>query len=355
MFLKSKAVWVIASVMLLSVMAIVMFAPSESGSKRTYVDKAANEAIRRAPEATLKQHGFGMPAGPLVEHEAEYEFTPEDVEFVDQVRERFARNMHVKHSQIKLIEQVINYLKAKYPDSWQGMVSAFLAELFPDMAEALVSKYEGLLAYNGWLETNRSDLRSMASADRRSALWAARYAAFGDDANQIWAMDIKNQQVRDALVFVNEAEGLSVNEKLSVYKESIEAAYGEQAEDFILSRQTELTGNFLSVESVQNQLHDMPAADRNAALRDIRLSLGMAPEAVDRWSGLDQKRDQKWQKGQEYMQERDRISREYQGEEREQEMAKLRNSSFEGEADTIKAEEDSGFYRYGNKRRIGRE
>lgn len=287
--------------------------------------------------------------------EASVGFNEEDEAFLEQARQRFADKIHVQHARIKLIEQVIAYLKEKYPEDWQSRVAAYLSALFPDLAESLIAHFEGLMTYNGWLEANRGSLRSMSAADRRAALWAARYASFGDAALEIWAVEIRNQQIRDALGTLDAGDGTSVSDKLNVYVSAINEAWGQQAQDFMQSRQTELTGHFLSVEAVQQQLHEMDAASRNNALREIRQAMGMSPDALDRWSALDQKRDRQWDNGQSYMRERDRVTQQYDGEERDKQMQKLQKEHFGEDAETIRAEEASGFYRYSNQRRYGRE
>ncbi len=287
---------------------------------------------------------------------ARHSYTQADQQLLAELRQRFAPVLQYKHAQIKLIEQLLSYLKEKHPDRWRALAAQFLADLFPELAEALLAKFDGLMAFNGWLETHRDQLRSMSAEERRSALWAARYATFGEDANEIWAIDLKNQQIRDALVSLNESQGLSVNEQLATYLGAIEAAYGDQAQDFLQSRQTELTGHFLSVDAVQDQLHALSNEERAAALSDIRSAMGMSPEAVSRWSALDQQRDESWRQGQSYMQARAQVMQQYEGEDQQRELARLRASSFgQDNAKTIKAEEDSGFYRYANRRRIGRE
>ena len=53
------------------------------------------------------------------------------------------------------------------------------------------------------------------------------------------------------------------------------------------------------------------------------------------------------------MSARDQLSQAYQGEELESQLRKLREKSFKNEAPTIKAEENSGIYRYTRPRLSG--
>lgn len=346
---RARQLVLLLAVVALSAIGLGMLHKQQGGA--TQKDTTQVKSSIRELAATTR-----LPVPDVSEIEkASLELSETDLEFIEKLRVRFAPNIHVKHAQIRLIEQVIAYLKEKYPDNWQQLVAGFLGMLFPESAETLVTRFEALMAYNHWLETHRSDLRAFSVMDRRAALWAARFATFGDDAYEIWAMDLKNQQIRDTLASLENAGGMSINEKASVYIDSIHSAYGEQALDFIQSRQTELTGHFLALDSVQQELHSMDATQRAETLRSVRLSMGMSPEAVERWSALDQRRDKRWQNGQTYMLQRDRIYRKYQGEERDQELAKLRQDTFGEEADAVRAEEESGYYRYAHKRRYGRE
>lgn len=283
-------------------------------------------------------------------------YSEEDQQLITELRGRFAERLQVKHAQIKLIEQLLSYLKEKYPGNWKELAAQFLQDLFPELAEALIAKFEGLMAYSDWLIVHRDELRVMSASERRAALWAARYATFGEDANEIWAIDLKNQQIREALLSLDRLDGLDVDAQLDTYLSAIHAAYGDQADDFMGSRQAELTGQFLAVEAVQAQLHGLSNSERAAALTDIRRAMGMPPEALQRWSSLDAQRDAQWARGQSYMQQHSQIRQTYSGEEEERELARLRRESFGDEqAKTIEAEEQAGFYRYANRRRIGRE
>ena len=113
---------------------------------------------------------------------------------------------------------------------------------------------------------------------------------------------------------------------------------------------------FISLDTVQAELQALPDAQRNALLGELRAQLGMGPEALQRWSSLDQSRDQTWASGQRYMQERARILAERPREQQEAELRELRSRHFsEEDAAIIRDEEAAGFYRYGRSRRIGRE
>ncbi len=151
------------------------------------------------------------------------------------------------------------------------------------------------------------------------------------------------------------AEGVPLSEKFSSYLTAINAAYGEDASAFMQARQTELINGFVAAEGIQRDLHAMPAAERSAALREVRRGLGMDEAALQRWDELDRNRDTAWDSGQRYMAERERIQKEYDGEDEQRELQQLQQQNFGEEAEIIRAEEESGFYRYASQRRYGRE
>lgn len=281
--------------------------------------------------------------------------TKEDEKFISDLREKFSQFVHVKHAQIKLVEQVMAYLMKHYPDDWQDRMYGFLKALFPDLADALYEKFEQLVRFNGWLKDNREILNNLSSASRRQALWDARREAFGPDAEEIFAGAMRNEKLQDALTGLSEAENLRFDEKLSVFLDAVHEIHGDKAEHFIQNRQTELMNRFVSVPTVQADLHAMSAEERGAAMRQMRSAMGLDEPALQRWDALDRERDQAWDKGQRYMAERKRIESEYEGEERDTQMQALQSQEFGEEAEIIRNEEESGFYRYDRNRRYGRE
>ncbi|MGH8530828.1 MAG: hypothetical protein ACRETN_13465 [Nevskiales bacterium] len=279
----------------------------------------------------------------------------QDSEFIAGLREQFKVVIHRKHAQIKAIEQLIAYLMARYPEDWSFRLYAFLQQLFPELADPLYAQFQKLTQYNDWLRENREVLMRMSPQERRAALLAARRAAFGADAAEIWASEQRTARIQGPLAALNAAEGVPLDDKLASYVGAINEAYGDKAGAFVQTRQTELMNRFLAVESVQSDLHALSPAQRNAALRNIRRGMGMDEAALQRWDELDRSRDEAWDSGQRYRVERERIQKEYDGEDEARELQKLQEESFGAEAETVRAEEQSGFYRYSQRRRYGRE
>lgn len=285
----------------------------------------------------------------------EMELSPQDREFVDGLRQKFARAISDRHARIKLIEQVIAYLREHYPEDWQSRVRAVLSELFPELVEQLYADFERLLGFNEWLRSHRETLMGLSPEARRAALWDARRAAFGDAAVEIWRGEVRNQQLIEALAVIDQAQGKGPEQKLAQFLEAVNAAYGPDAPQFIDSTQTELLSRFLSVESVQADLRVMPRPQQHATLRRLRAAVGMDDEALQRWDALDAARDQAWDAGRSYELQRAALAARYEGPELASQLTRLQDQVFGAEAETIRTEEAAGFFRFGSERRIGRE
>ena len=281
--------------------------------------------------------------------------TEREAAFIRDIRQRFSPHMHIQHAQIRFLEQLISYLKAHYPDDWQQRVHTLLQASFPGMSDALMAKYESLQRYNEWLLADRQALQQMSPAERRKILWDKRYAAFGTDAEAIWAAEIRNFKIQEALDNVaSKSEGTLIEQAESIVS-AVRDTYGENSDNFLSSRQTELVNKFLGLPNVQDNLRALPAKDRRQAMRNVRATLGMDAAALDRWEALDSARDNVWSVGSDYMSERERIVTQYEGSAKTRELYALQKQVFGDEAEQIRREEESGFYRFDRERRIGRE
>jgi hypothetical protein len=144
-----------------------------------------------------------------------------------------------------------------------------------------------------------------------------------------------------------------VSDRLAQYKESLLDAHQENADAFLQNHRQEALSRFLALDSVQRELASLPAADRTAALRDVRKGLGLDDAALGRWSSLDQERDRRWDVGRAYMAERAELVKQHAGEALEARLAELRAHYFGAEAETIADEEAAGFFRFDRPRRYG--
>jgi hypothetical protein len=228
--------------------------------------------------------------------------------------------------------------------------------MFPELADELHAQFQKNMAYRQWLMDNRQELNLLSRDDRMDRIWDTRYQIFGEDAYEIWEVELKTEQIYDALQQINGQPDVPFEEKYTTYLGAVRQAYGDASDRFIEKRRQELMDRFLAVETVQDDLYELPLEERNQKLREFRKSMGLDEEALKRWDQLDRERDAEWDKGTKYMTARDEIAAKYEGDEQAQKLQALRDEVFGTDwAEIIKNEEESGFYRFQEKRKLGME
>lgn len=272
---------------------------------------------------------------------------------MDKLRSRFSRSMGDKRIQIAFLDELLKYLKYAYPNDWKLRIYDALKAVFPELADQLFKLYTRLDEYNTWVLENRSSMTGMSNEERHDVLWDKRREIFGPEADEIWASEIQRRKIKDALDTIANSKGIPLSEKISEYQGAIQEAYGSEADNYIKKSRQELMDDFLEVESVQADLHSMSPEERKESLREIRKSMQMDKAALSRWDKLDQVRDSRWEKGQQYMIARERIVKNENASNQAQKLDDLRRQSFGPEADTIRNEEESGFFRFTEKRVYG--
>ncbi|MBF5042054.1 hypothetical protein FGE12_06580 [Aggregicoccus sp. 17bor-14] len=274
--------------------------------------------------------------------------------FIATLRARYGARLSSPLIQLKLIEALVREFRGRGPD-WKAELLRTLQAAFPDSYALLSARLEQWLGYEAWMQANAGDLQALDAEDRRANLWAQREALFGKaDAEEIWAFELRSERVAKALAQIDAAPDARLPDRLQRYRESLKEAYGDAAPAFLERHRQEALDRFLDLGSVQRELSALPAAERSAQLRDIRSGLGMDAQALGRWEQLDGTRDARWSVGERYMAERAALLRDYQGEEQARRLAQLRERLFGQEAQTLASEEASGFLRFEQPRRWGR-
>lgn len=278
----------------------------------------------------------------------------QQADFIAEMRARFGPVLDRGHARVRLIEQAINYLQSRYPDSWQDRVDALLAALFPERAAELQANYASLRQYNDWVRNNRDRVMRLPADQRRAELWQARRTAFGPAADEIWAAELRNQAMADALQTIVSNDAGSLASQASAWAQAVDSAWGDGS-GVRARRQTELVGRFVDNAAVQDRLRKLKPAQRNQTLRDIRQAMGMTDDALNRWAALDTQRDTAWQAGQAYMQQREQVMANAPAGDQARQLDDLRQYYFGDQAAVIAQEEAAGFFRYAGERTIGRE
>jgi len=278
----------------------------------------------------------------------------EGEELISYLRSQFGMKLANPYVQVRMLEKLLRQFRKSHPDTWHAEILAVLRAAFPDRYAELVGTLQHWIDYERWHDENKGKLMELPEAERRKALWDKRNELFGKGAaEQIWQSELKNQTFADALKAID-TPGSSINDKLSMYRESIDDIYQENAEQFLANHRQEVMNRFLDLPTVQQELSAMTPEQRSQSLRQIRQGMGLDAEALARWDTLDQTRDARWDAGARYMKEREALAQKHQGEELERQLQPLREKYFGAEAETVAGEEASGFFRFTRPRVWGR-
>lgn len=272
------------------------------------------------------------------------------------LQERYGKKIENPYIQMKMLEELIRLYQRQYPDRWQEMVLDILRAAFPERYEELALRLQRRLEYEAWMEENRQRLQGLSAEERHAALWEARNRIFGaEDAETIWASELRSQALADALSTIDGQEGASVSDRLTMYKQALKDIHADDFDSHMERNRHAVMNRFLGLASVQQALSSMSPEERARSLRDIRQGMGLDEAALARWDDLDRERDARWDSGRKYMEERSALTKSYAGEELEQELTELRSRYFGVEADVIAQEEASGFFRFDRPRRWGQD
>ncbi len=341
----NKAIWSLVG-LLLAVVAVFSFWPQHTPQQQTTSLNATDPQDTSAAQVSMTEPDD-------VNNRADRQTERfNETAFINDLRQRFTPHLHIKHAQIRSLEQLISYLKAKYPEDWESRVLPMLQTIFPNLANELYERFLSLQRYTAWLQDNREQLKTMSAADRRASLWQAREQAFGEHAQDIWAAELRSQHLADSL---NQLPAdLPAVARAQAFRAAIDAVYGEQAEDILNQRRSELLNHLIQQQPIQKELAALPAEQRLQTLREVRASMGMPDDALQRWQALDQRRDSAWSSGQTYMQARQQLEQQY-PDDAQWRIEQLRQQHFGQMAEQIAQEEQAGFFRYAGPRSYGRE
>ncbi|WP_044889641.1 hypothetical protein [Myxococcus hansupus] len=269
--------------------------------------------------------------------------------------ERYGARLSEPSVQLRMLEQLMRYFQMRSPDGWRELMEDFLWKAFPGKYEVLMALLRNRLDYEKWMEANASYLRGLDEKQRRAALRDARGRLFGPEtARQLWASELRNQAVADTFQALERMQGASLSEKLSTYKQRLDAIYGDAAPAHLARHPQETMNRFLGLPSIQQELTGMAPAERARSLRTVRKEMGLTEEALRRWDTLDRTRDARWEAGTRYMEERAELARTLSGEDLEARLQEVRFRYFGAEADVIAQEEASGLFRFTRPRHWGR-
>lgn len=282
--------------------------------------------------------------------------TSVDPVLVEHLQAEYGAGIEHASVQMRLIEALMRYFRERDPEHWQAALLAAVRAAFPELYDQIAALLDNRLKYEAWMDENRARLDAMDGEARREALRQARESTFGQAvADELWASDIKNRALGDALTAIDDQDGTSVSDKLSMYRQGLAEVYGPDVDAYLEKHRHLAMSRFFDLASVQQELSAMAPEQRHQTMRELRKGMGLDEESLARWDDLDRTRDQRWEGGARYMAERATLAGTYSGDQLEQRVHELRVRYFGGEADTIRNEEQSGFFRFEGERRWGRD
>jgi hypothetical protein len=279
----------------------------------------------------------------------------EEGDLVAMLRQRFGERIHRPYVQMKMLEDLMRHFQARNPRGWKEDLLAALKAAFPERYEELAQRLQQWLDYEQWTRENHARLQGLSPEARRAAVWEERNRLFGHDvAKEIWAAELRNQALAEALQSIDARPQAPLTDRLASYKKSLQETYPENTQAYVAAHRQELMNRFLDLSSVQKDLGTMTPEQRSENLRKIREEMGLDSEALQRWDELDRVRDARWETGSQYMSEREALAQQHSGAELEAKLKELRTRYFGEEADSIASEEESGFFRFAQPRKWGR-
>jgi len=277
---------------------------------------------------------------------------------VKELRELYGDTIAQKSTQAILLK-VKRFLMDLYPEDGDIRFANIIKRAFPDLAEEILRTLLKMEAYNRWVEANKYLLDDMNALERQGALWKQRRARFGDAADDIWteeklAYEQRKQDMRETLSLLDKSYDTTIEEKLDIYKSSLNQAYKDSPEAYVLENKDMLAKVFFGIDAVQDEIKQMTPEERQWEINQIRRELGYTEAQIQSTQAIDERRDKRWENGLAYMKERRAMVGQFDGPELEAQLQKLREKYFKHEAKTIMLEEKDGFYRYERERVYGR-
>jgi len=282
--------------------------------------------------------------------------------FVDRVvadlKKHYSKTIQDKSTQASFLN-LRNFVINIDPKNGRNIFYSIISQAFPDYAQEIMKTLDKLDQYNKWLKENENKLDGMKDSEREAALLAKRTELFGDDAEKIWtgdmlASDARRAKFREQLDVLNTSSDTTIDEKLEMFQGVLEETYKNSPEAFLSDQSVMMSKVFFSIDSVQDELKKMRPEQRQQEINNIRRKMGIPEDQIEELTKRDAYNEKRWQIGLKYMEERDRIEKEYEGPEQEKQLGLLREYYFGDEAKTIELEEKDKFFRYKRSHIYGR-
>ncbi len=254
-----------------------------------------------------------------------------------------------------------DFVLEMFPENGQLLFEKIMLAAFPEVALQILNLVKGLDEYDAWYLVNLLTLNDLHPLQRNGKIRAKRHEIFGDLAQEIWQEELAEDQkrqdtIRQTIKLLDKAQDISLDESLYVLNNTIQEQFADRPEALIIDKGL-VASMYFNLASVQKSLENLPEEDRQTQINQSRRQLGYSEKSIDDLEQQDTQREQRWKNGYQYMQARTSLMNtlpEVEIEaELEGELNALREQYFKHEAPTIKAEEQSQFFRYERPRLYG--
>ncbi|MCP4745751.1 MAG: hypothetical protein GY874_06360 [Desulfobacteraceae bacterium] len=276
-------------------------------------------------------------------------------QLVRKLQELYGKSISTKTGQAAILD-FRKTLMSAFPQDWFTMFHMLLQLAFPEYVNEILETLSLIDKYNEWLTKNQSLLMKMPYAQMKETVRLKRTELFSEDAADIWPVDSKADEIRNALTLLKSSYETTIEEKIDFFSHALEDINnGEYKQEIFFDEKYDYTAAFITMDSVQEDFSQMTHEERAAALRNIRRLMGYSEQYLDNLSERDTYKENRWQNGLKYMKERETILNDNLNDTvRNEYLDKLRKRYFGHERPTIEAEENAGFFRYERRRVYGR-
>jgi len=261
--------------------------------------------------------------------------------------------LNIQASLITVKKYVLKY------DPLEGVerFSRIIHTAFPDYAESILSIIERLEIYNDWMLENQTMLIELTSTVQQGMVWEKRRELFGDDAEIIWSEELaelsqKQTKMHDIFSQLDQSTGMTIDETLYQLRTAISENHDGSIQA-LSSNGGKVAHAFFNLESVQKTLKSLPPEERQFEINKVRKELGYTEEQISKQQKKDEKRNERWDNGLNYMSARTTLIETTSEADLPEALLVLREKYFQQDAITIQKEEESDFWRFKRPRKYG--
>lgn len=277
------------------------------------------------------------------------------------MRETFSETIDQLKVQVEL-KSFRDELESDYPGKGESLFEQVVRRAFPDIADEILASVEKMQTYDEWLVSNYLDLNDKDPLSKEGAIWAKRNEVFTEEgAREIWSEELTQAQEREetmhkVIATLNTADDMPMEDRVYIMQSAMQEQYGATPQGLALGTTGLATQLVFDLESVQKELRNMPADERQESINSVRRQMGYPEDRIQALEKMDKNNEERWQKGYAYMEERAEAMTQYEGDSLTEKLDELRVKHFdERTAFSIKVEEEQmKFLRFEEPRIFGR-